>query len=167
MNSSMKGKSFMERTFLIFGMIMAVLFGLNIAMAADECQDVTATNRQHAWAGRAYYTLASGDADAGYYVVGSEDYIGRRGMNTTTLFTTDGGRSYYIGDCSWAPDDDHDADGYTADVDCDDGDPYTYPGAMDFCGDGIDQDCSGADSQCLPPPSCIPDLTNWKRRGKP
>jgi hypothetical protein len=32
--------------------------------------------------------------------------------------------------------------------DCDDGDPEIYPGAIDYCGDGIDQDCSGADLNC-------------------
>lgn len=146
---------------------MAVLFDLKVAMAADECQEVTATNLQHTRAGRAYYALASGDAAAGYYAFGSEAYLGSWGIAQTTIFTTDDGRSYYQGDCLWAPDDDHDADGYTADVDCNDGDPYTHPDATDFCGDGIDQDCSGDDSQCLPPPSCIPDLDNWKRKWKP
>jgi arylsulfatase A-like enzyme len=47
---------------------------------------------------------------------------------------------------------DADADGYADAMgafDCDDSDPTSFPGARDVPGDGIDQDCSGADS---PPP---------------
>lgn len=163
----MEANALTIRACLILGIVMAVLSPPVAARADDECRAVTATNRQHTRAGRAYYTAASEDAAAGYYAVGSEDYIGRWGITRTTLFTTDNGLSYYQGDCSPAPDEDHDADGYTADVDCNDGDPYTFPGAVDFCGDGIDQDCSGADTQCLPPPSCIPELDNWKLRWWP
>ena len=61
---------------------------------------------------------------------------------------------------------DADADGYTSlatqtacaapagyraatpEVDCDDADPASAPGATDLCGDGIDQDCDGADLAC-------------------
>jgi len=38
---------------------------------------------------------------------------------------------------------DADGDGYTEDVDCDDGDASTYPGAPEAC-DGRDNDCNGA-----------------------
>ncbi len=47
---------------------------------------------------------------------------------------------------------DSDSDGYANAMgafDCDDSDPTSFPGARDVPGDGIDQDCSGADS---PPP---------------
>ena len=34
-------------------------------------------------------------------------------------------------------------------MDCDDGDDDTQPGGTEVCGDGIDQDCDGADSICF------------------
>lgn len=44
---------------------------------------------------------------------------------------------------------DDDADGACADEDCDDGDPASYPGAEEICGDVIDQDCDNrADEGC-------------------
>lgn len=45
-----------------------------------------------------------------------------------------------------APFVDSDLDGYEAGEDCDDEDPDVHPGAEDPPGDGIDQDCDGADS---------------------
>ncbi len=35
-------------------------------------------------------------------------------------------------------------------TDCDDGDPLTYPGAVEVCGDGLDQDCDLVDMVCFP-----------------
>jgi hypothetical protein len=56
---------------------------------------------------------------------------------------------------------DGDGDGWCAeDGDCNDDDPEIFPGAIDVCLDGIDQDCSGADRtqgadcpQVTPPPT--------------
>ena len=39
---------------------------------------------------------------------------------------------------------DRDGDGAPRPVDCDDGDPSTYPGAIDNYGDAVDQNCDGA-----------------------
>ena len=48
------------------------------------------------------------------------------------------------------PDDsDDDGDGYTEnDGDCNDTNPAVHPNAVEICGDGVDQDCSGADFEC-------------------
>ena len=46
---------------------------------------------------------------------------------------------------------DIDGDGYTeGQGDCNDQDAAINPGAIDICGDGIDQDCTGSDSVCDP-----------------
>ncbi len=42
---------------------------------------------------------------------------------------------------------DGDGDGYAAD-DCDDAHADVHPGAAELCGDGVDQDCDGADVAC-------------------
>lgn len=54
-------------------------------------------------------------------------------------------------ECMMPPD--ADGDSSRADVDCDDGDAAIHPGAIDTCGDGIDQDCSGTDAICMLPPT--------------
>ncbi|MBI5641100.1 MAG: SUMF1/EgtB/PvdO family nonheme iron enzyme [Nitrospirae bacterium] len=56
--------------------------------------------------------------------------------------------------CAPDPNDtDNDGDGFTeSQGDCNDGSNTIFPGATEICGDGIDQDCSGADLLCGPPP---------------
>lgn len=48
--------------------------------------------------------------------------------------------------CTLPPD--ADGDGSRADTDCDDARVSVHPGAVETCGDGVDQDCSGSDLAC-------------------
>ena len=49
------------------------------------------------------------------------------------------------------PASDRDGDGFANGPDCDDADHLVYPGAMEICGDAIDQDCNGTDEPCPMP----------------
>jgi len=55
---------------------------------------------------------------------------------------------------------DGDADGVNYCLDCDDADPLNFPGNAEVCGDGLDQDCDGADAagdgdgDGVPSPGC-------------
>jgi len=71
------------------------------------------------------------------------------------------------GPCYFCPNDtvcvaapiDQDGDGYASDVDCNDLDASVYPGAVEICDDGVDNDCNGladaADPSC---PAICTDL---------
>lgn len=56
------------------------------------------------------------------------------------------------------PPTDADEDGYNVNVDCDDNDPSTYPGAPTYCEPGVDRNCNGLDDSfeygCQQEPPC-------------
>ena len=58
---------------------------------------------------------------------------------------------------------DADGDGYYAErdcgtaIDCNDRNADIYPGALEICGDGRDQDCDGKDTACQPVPADVDD----------
>ena len=52
---------------------------------------------------------------------------------------------------------DFDGDGYDEYEDCDDGDADVNPGAIEVCGNGVDEDCDGVDLEC-PVIACSKDL---------
>ncbi|MCB9689325.1 MAG: VCBS repeat-containing protein [Alphaproteobacteria bacterium] len=62
-----------------------------------------------------------------------------------------------------ADDPDRDGDGFEPPADCDDDDPSRSPGAVDVPGDGVDQDCDGADA--TEPPGTTTDGTSPGTRG--
>lgn len=66
------------------------------------CQEYTATNSSHVSAGRAYtQTVSDGcGSTTYYYAVGSNANLGTSGSTTTTLYTQNGGQTYYVGSCS-------------------------------------------------------------------
>jgi Ca2+-binding RTX toxin-like protein len=54
---------------------------------------------------------------------------------------------------------DADHDGASPPLDCDDGNPARHPGAADVPGNGVDEDCSGADAPVPPVPHHV--TTRW------
>ena len=62
-------------------------------------------------------------------------------MGCPTAVTADYGSAAESG---WE-DEDFDGDGYTADVDCDDGDETIHPDAEETPGDEVDSNCNGDD----------------------
>lgn len=66
-----------------------------------DCQEYTATNSQHASAGRAYtQNVQNGcDMETHYLAAGSNMDLGTSGSSTMTLYTQNGS-TYYLGTCS-------------------------------------------------------------------
>ncbi len=65
-----------------------------------------------------------------------------------TYFATlsiDEAADFILGKCGKL---DEDNDGFPQSNDCNDHDNSVFPGAVEICGDGIDQDCNGVDSLC-------------------
>lgn len=62
---------------------------------------------------------------------------------------------------------DLDGDGYSSDVDCNDNDATINPGAVDICGDGIDQDCTGFDTACGKEGASYGDVYDVDKYGLP
>jgi hypothetical protein len=121
--------------------------GVDLSCTAT-CQQYSATNDAHVSAGRAYtQSTGSGcNTTATYYAKGSNENLGTSGSTTVSLYSTDGGTTYRRGSCPTPTD--ADGDGYPSTSDCNDSNASIHPGAAEVCGDGIDQDCSGADLPC-------------------
>lgn len=75
-------------------------------------------------------------------------------LNPVCLLYGEGSQGYIKNRCI-ATEQDHDHDGYDSMAfggqDCDDLDPYVHPGARDFCGNSIDEDCTNGDAECKKP----------------
>lgn len=65
---------------------------------------------------------------------------------TRAWFGPDVWLSYRVRACA----DDADGDGADSTTDCNDMSAAIHPGALETCGDGLDQDCDGADLACPP-----------------
>ena len=75
-------------------------------------------------------------------VAGTSYYIQVSGWNSLEVGT---------GTLTFLDISDTDGDGFHLDTDCDDTNPLIFPGAVEICGNGIDEDCNGIDDPVCPP----------------
>ena len=66
-------------------------------------------------------------------------------------------------ECLAGPDADPDDDGFLCGSDCAPDDPDSYPGAVEICGDGIDQDCNGRVDDGFHCPDCVERFRSGRR----
>ncbi|MBU3923787.1 MAG: putative metal-binding motif-containing protein [Nanoarchaeota archaeon] len=71
----------------------------------------------------------------------------------------------FSGGCLPWVDNDLDDDGYDSDVDCNDNDASVHPGAVEVCGNGVDEDCSGADLICVVDDDMVTRKSKSKKEG--
>ena len=85
--------------------------------------------------------------DDGYF---DEHVAAAVSLRQSILDRTDTLRAWL--DCQASPGDaaDRDGDGRPFCMDCRDDDPWTYPGAVELCGDGRDQNCDAIDPVSCP-----------------
>jgi len=104
------------------------------------------------------FILAVVDAVVSVFTPGDESGSGDESLVVTE---TDEGVLVDVGDVDLDETDlgglycrDYDLDGYNqsgggcGDVDCDDSSSLVYPGAVEVCGNGVDEDCDGVDEGC-------------------
>lgn len=115
----------------------------------NDCDPATAPVGGDADLDRDGWVACSGFVDVGIGLLGGSDCDDSRpDVNPGGGEVCDG----LDNDCSGAADEnwDSDFDGWgDCAGDCDDGDPTTYPGAVDMLGDGFDLDCDGTDVEGL------------------
>lgn len=115
-------------------MIRAGSLALVVALAASACSDSSGN------------PLFVGDPDAGEggSAGGDSAAPGDGGEHTDGSVSDDDGGPDGGTTCASGPDDDADGDGFTpSQGDCNDCDPRMNPGAYDYPGNGIDENCSG------------------------
>jgi len=86
-----------------------------------------------------------------------DDTVGDDDDDDTTPADDDDSADDDTGDDDTAYED-ADGDGWVASLDCDDNDPDSHPDAFDWCGDDVDQDCTGTADDApvsLAPPDVV------------